>query len=257
MKMTLDWISFTTIVKREARRSIRVWPQSFLPSIITTILYFIIFGRVIGAKVGMIGGFSYTQYIAPGLIMMQIITSSYSSSVSGFFAAKFQRQIQELIVSPTSAITLLFGYMMGGVVRGILIGAIVAIIALCFTHLHIYNFLVLISMVILSASLFSLAGLLNAIYAQTFDDITIVPTFILTPLTYLGGVFYSLNLLPKFWKILSLVNPIVYIINAFRYGFLGLADASIVLAFILTLFFNVILFFCTYYLIQKGSGLRE
>lgn len=257
MKITLDWVSFITIVKREARRSLRVWPQSFLPSVITTILYFIIFGRVIGSRVGAMGGFSYTQYIAPGLIMMQIITSSYSSSVSGFFVAKFQRQIQELIVSPTSAVTLLLGYMMGGMVRGLLVGVIVAIIALCFTHLHIYNFLVLIGIVILSASLFSLAGLLNAIYARTFDDITIVPTFILTPLTYLGGVFYSLNLLPKFWQMLSLVNPIVYIINAFRYGFLGLADASIVLAFVLTVLFNVILFVCTYYLIQKGSGLRE
>ncbi len=257
MTITIEWVSFRTIVKREAKRAFRVWPQSFLPAIITTILYFIIFGRVIGTKVGMMNGFSYTQYIAPGLIMMQIITSSYSSSVSGFFLAKFQRQIQEIVVSPTSSVTLLLGYMTGGVVRGLIVGLIVSVIALFFTHLQIHSFAVLIAIVVLSSSLFSIAGLLNAVYAKNFDDVTIVPTFILTPLTYLGGVFYSLNSLPKFWQMISLVNPIVYIINAFRYGFLGFADASIPIAFVIMILFNLILFICTYYLINKGRGIRD
>jgi ABC-2 type transport system permease protein len=257
MKISFEWVSFKTIVQREARRSFRVWPQAFLPSIITTILYFLIFGRIIGARIGSISGFSYTQYIAPGLIMMQIITSSYASSVSGFFAAKFQRQIQEILVSPTSPVTLLLGYMVGGVVRGLLVGLMVTIIALFFTHLHIHNFAALIVVVVLSASMFSLAGLFNAIYAKSFDDITIVPTFILAPLTYLGGVFYSLNSLPKFWQDFSLINPIVYIINAFRFGFLGLTDASIFVAFAIMVLFNSILFFSIFYLIEKGNGMRD
>lgn len=257
MKTALAWIALKTIINRESRRTFRVWRQSFLPAVVTSTLYFIIFGRVIGQRVGMMDGFNYIQYIAPGLIMMQIVTSSYSSSVSAFFIAKFQRQIQELLVSPMPAFIIVLGFMISAIIRGIIVGILVTMIALFFTHLTIHNGLITISVALCSSCLFALAGLVNAIYAKTFDDITVVPTFVLTPLTYLGGVFYSISLLPKFWQWISFVNPIAYIINAFRFGILGVADASIVIAFLVMALFILFLFIFAYYLVNSGRGLRE
>ncbi len=257
MKLALAWVAFKTIVTRESKRTFRVWRQSFLPAVVTSILYFVIFGRVIGARVGMMSGFSYLQYIAPGLIMMQIITSAYTSSVSAFFIAKFQRQIQELLVSPMPAYVIMLGFVVSAIIRGVIVGIIVTIVALLFTHLHIHSWLVMIGVVLFSSILFALAGLVNAIYAKTFDDITIVPTFILAPLTYLGGVFYSIHLLPPFWQSISLVNPVAYIINAFRFGILGIADASVTVAFLVMSMFILLLFVFANYLINSGRGLRE
>lgn len=257
MKMTLAWVAFTTIVVRECKRTFRVWRQSFLPAIVTSTLYFVIFGRIIGQRVGIMDGFSYLQYIAPGLIMMQIVTNAFIGSVSAFFIAKFQRQIQEILVSPMQAYVIVFGFMVSAVMRGIIIGVLITIIALFFTHLHIHSWWVTGSVVVCSSCVFALAGLVNAVYAKTFDDITIVPTFILAPLTYLGGVFYSIHLLPPFWQAVSLINPIVYIINAFRFGILGVADTSIALAFAVMGIFILVLFIFVYYLINSGRGLRE
>lgn len=257
MKRELAWTAFKTIVIRESRRTFRVWRQSFLPAIVTSVLYFIIFGRVIGLRIGDMGNFPYIQYIAPGLIMMQIISSAYTSSVSAFFMAKFQRQIQELLVSPMTAPVIVLGFVVSAVIRGVIVGIIVTIIALLFTHLHIHAWWAVICIVLCASCLFALAGLINAIYAKSFDDITIVPTFVLTPLTYLGGVFYSISLLPPLWQKLSLFNPIVYIINVFRYGILGITDASTMLAFVILGLFILTLFIIAYNLINSGRGLRE
>lgn len=257
MKLALAWVALKTIVMRETKRTFRVWRQSFLPAVVTSALYFVIFGRIIGQRVGMMNGFPYMQYIAPGLIMMQLVTSAYSSGVSAFFIAKFQKQIQELQVSPMPPHIIVFGFTISAIIRGVITGAIVAAIALLFTHLHIHSLVVIISVALCSSCLFALAGLINAVYAKTFDDITIVPTFILAPLTYLGGVFYSIQLLPAFWQKISLLNPISYIINAFRFGILGVADTSMVLAFGVMLGLILILFIFAYFLIKNGRGIRE
>jgi len=257
MTITKAWIAFQTIVARECLRTLRVWRQTFLPAVVTCVLYFIIFGRVIGQRIGTMDGLPYVQYIAPGLIMMQVISSAYIAGVSAFFLARFQHQIQELLVSPMPAYVIVFGFTVSAILRGIIVGAIVTIIALFFTHLHVHSWGVMIAMVLGSSGMFALAGLINAIYAKTFDDITIVPTFVLTPLTYLGGVFYSIHLLPAFWQSISFLNPIFYIINAFRFGILGLTDASIVLAFAVIGLLVIILFIFAYFLINTGRNLRE
>ena len=235
----------------------RIWSQTLLPPAVTTILYFIIFGKVIGSQIGLMDGYPYIQYIAPGLIMLNIITSSFSSSVSSFYSAKFQRSIEELLVSPMSNLLILLGYMSGGVFRGLIVGFIVSLIALFFTHLHIYSLLAIIAVTILSSSIFSLAGIINGIIANSFDDISIIPTFVLTPLTYLGGVFYSITLLPSIWQTLSLVNPIVYIVNTFRYGFLGVSDSHLLFSYMIMIFFIVVLFALASYLISRSSNLRS
>lgn len=257
MNASQSWAAFYTIVTRESRRTFRVWKQSFLPAVVTSTLYFIIFGRIIGQRVGTMDQIPYIQYIAPGLIMMQVITSTYTCSVSAFYLARFQKQIQELLVSPMSAYIMVLGFMVSALIRGIITGTIVTIIAMLFTHLHLYSLITILAMMFSSSVMFALAGLINAIYAKSFDDITIVPTFVLTPLTYLGGVFYSINLLPQSWQLISFINPIVYIINTFRFGFLGVADASIGLAFAIVLCLIVILFIFAYYLIKTGRGIRE
>ncbi len=257
MNASQSWAAFYTIVTRESRRTFRVWKQSFLPAVVTSTLYFIIFGRIIGQRVGAMDQIPYIQYIAPGLIMMQVITSTYTCAVSAFYLARFQKQIQELLVSPMSAYIMVLGFTVSALIRGIITGAIVTIIAMLFTHLHLYSLITILAVMFSSSVMFALAGLINAIYAKSFDDITIVPTFVLTPLTYLGGVFYSINLLPQSWQLISFINPIVYIINTFRFGFLGVADASIRLAFAIVLCLIVILFIFAYYLIKTGRGIRE
>lgn len=257
MKLKQNWIAFNTIVLKEIRRIIRIWSQTLLPPAITTILYFVIFGKVIGSRVGTMSGFPYIQFIAPGLIMMNIITSSFASSVSSFYGSKFNRSIEELLVSPMSNTLILLGYVGGGVFRGIVVGIIVTIITLFFTHLHIYSITEIIFVTFLSAIMFSLAGVINGVVANSFDDISIIPTFVLTPLTYLGGVFYSITLLPATWQNLSLVNPIFYIVSNFRYGFLGIADGHVLFSYFVMIFCIILLFILAIYMISKSTGLRE
>jgi len=252
-----QWIAFKTIVYKEVKRVFRIWAQTLLPPVITTLLYFLIFGKVIGQRVGNIGGHSYITFIAPGLIMLSVITSSYSATVASFFSAKFQHSIEELLVSPLSSILILLGYVTGGVVRGNIVGLLVAIVAIFFAHLTVHSWLTIISVSLLSSMIFALGGIINAIYALKFDDIAVIPTFVLTPLTYLGGIFYSVSMLPKFWHDISLVNPILYIVNMFRYGFLGTFPKHLVIAYAVMLITLVILFFLALHLLNKGKNLRH
>lgn len=249
-------VAFGTIVYKEVARFMRIWLQTILPPAITMALYFVIFGHLIGPRIGQMHGFSYMQYIAPGLIMMAVITNAYSNVVSSLFGAKFQRHIEEILVAPIPDILILLGFVTGGVVRGVLVGLVVTATALCFTELHVDSWGITLAVVVLTAMLFSLAGLINALFAKKFDDISIVPTFILTPLTYLGGVFYSIDMLPPFWQHLSLGNPILYMVNAFRYGMLGVSDISIGVAFTVIGLFCAVLFGVSLVLLRKGVGLR-
>jgi len=257
MNIALNIVAMQTIVRKEVVRVLRIWIQTVVPPAITMTLYFIIFGNLIGRRIGTMDGFDYMQYIAPGLIMMSVITNSYGNVVSSFFGAKFGRHIEEMLVSPMSNATIVIGHVAGGVLRGMLIGVLVTIIALFFTRLEVQHPFVTISIVLLSSIVFSLAGLINAIFAKKFDDISIVPTFVLTPLTYLGGVFYSISLLPEFWQTVSLANPILYMVNAFRYGILGTSDINIGVAYGILLVFVAVLFTACVQLLNRGVGIRE
>jgi len=250
------WIAFTTIVLKEIRRFMRIWVQTLLPPAIMMALYFVIFGNLIGSRIGEMGGFDYMEFIVPGLIMMSVITNSYANVVSSFFGMKFQGSIEEILVSPVPNWVVLSGYVMGGVGRGLAVGFIVTLLSLGFTNLHIEHIGVTVSVIFLTAVLFSLGGFINAIYATKFDDISIVPTFILTPLTYLGGVFYSITLLPEFWQVVSKFNPILYMVNTFRYGILGVSDVSVVFAYSMIIGFIVLLFSFSLHLLNKGQGIR-
>ncbi|WP_419571279.1 ABC transporter permease [Rheinheimera sp.] len=250
-------IALQSILYKETNRFLRIWVQTLVPPAITMTLYFVIFGALVGSRIGDMGGFSYMEFIVPGLIMMAVITNSYSNVASSFFSAKFQRNVEELLVAPVPNYIIVLGYMGGGVARGLLVGFIVTLLSLFFVDIQIHHALVLISTVVLTAMLFSLAGLINAVYAKTFDDISIIPTFVLTPLTYLGGVFYSLSLLPPFWQGVSQINPIVYMVNAFRYGFLGVSDVHLGLAFGVILLFIAAFFGIAMHLISSGRGLRS
>ena len=253
----VNLVGYRTIIRREINRILRIWAQTLLPPAITISLYFIIFGSIIGKRIGDMGGFDYMQFIVPGLIMMSVIQNSYGNIVSSFFGAKFGRHIEELLISPLPNWVILAGYVTGSMFRGLLVGAVVTLVALFFTHLQVHNWAITISVVLLTSMVFSLAGLINAIYAQKFDDITIVPTFILTPLTYLGGVFYSVSLLPPFWETVSSINPILYMVNAFRYGMLGVSDVPVLPAFAIIVVFVLLLGGICLYLLQKGVGLRS
>lgn len=251
------WIAFSTIVVKEIRRFTRIWVQTLLPPAITMTLYFIIFGNLIGSRIGEMGGFNYMEFIVPGLIMMSVITNSYGNVVSSFFSTKFQKNIEELLVSPTPNWVILSGYVIGGVARGLAVGFIVTLLSLFFTDMQIHHLLLTIATVFLTAVLFSLGGFINAIFANSFDDIAIVPTFILTPLTYLGGVFYSIQLLPEFWQGVSQLNPILYMVNTFRYGILGVSDINVSFAFSIIILFNVVLFTIALKLLNSGKGIRQ
>lgn len=257
MNRQQNLIALQTILTKEIRRFMRIWVQTLLPPAITMCLYFVIFGNLVGSRIGEMGGFNYMQYIVPGLIMMAVITNSYSNVVSSFYSAKFQRSIEEMLVSPVPNSTILIGYVLGGVARGIAVGLIVTLLSLFFTHLAIHHVLVIIYTVVMTAVLFSLGGFINAVYAKSFDDISIVPTFVLTPLTYLGGVFYSIDLLPKFWQAVSLLNPIVYMVNAFRYGVLGVSDVNVWVALGMITVMSAGLFMFSLHLLNRGTGLRE
>ena len=257
--MTTDrlYISFKTIVTKEITRFMRIWTQTILPAAISMALYFVIFGNLIGPRIGMMDGFSYMEFIAPGIIMMSIINNAYSNVSSSFFGARFQRHIEEILIAPVPNWIILAGYITGGVTRGLIVGLIVTVIALFFTGMpSVYNPFIVVTTVILTSVLFSLGGFLNGIYAKNFDDISIIPTFVLTPLIYLGGVFYSIDLLPRVWQSISLANPILYMVNAFRYGILGVSDISIHTAFAIIVLFIVVLSFFSLYLLQRGTGIK-
>ena len=251
-----QWIAFLTIMRKEVRRYLRIWTQTLLPSAITMSLYFLIFGTLIGKRIGTMGGVSYMEFVVPGLIMMAIITNSYANVVGSFFGAKFNSSIEELLVSPTPNYVIVLGYAAGGVSRGILVSIIVTSVALFFTKLDIHSWFVVVSVVGLTSIAFSLCGLINAVFANTFDDVNIVPTFILTPLTYLGGVFYSLDLLPDFWANISQISPLVYVVNAFRFGVLGVSDVDIAVSFAMLISLTLVSFAYAMHLLRAGSRLR-
>jgi ABC-2 type transport system permease protein len=245
-----------TIARREIMRILRIWGQTLVPPAITMTLYFLIFGSLIGSRIGDMGGFDYMDFIVPGLVMMSIIQNAYGNISSSFFGAKFGRHIEELLVSPLPNWVILLGYVSGAVLRGLAVGLIVLLIAMCFTDVRVPHPLVMLSTVLLAATVFSLAGFVNAVYAKKFDDIAIVPTFILTPLTYLGGVFYSVSLLPDFWERVSYLNPVLHMVNAFRYGMLGVSDVPLWIAYAVMLGFTVALSALALRLLEKGVGLR-
>jgi ABC-2 type transport system permease protein len=257
MNFQTNLTAYKTIVVKEILRFSRIWLQTIFPPAVMMSLYFIIFGKLIGSQIGDINGYTYMEYIVPGLILMSVITNSYSNVVSSFYSTKFHRHIEELLVSPISNFTILAGYVSGGVARGIAVGICVTIVSMFFTDLQITHPLIMFSVVVLTAVLFSLAGFINAIFAKSFDDISIVPTFVLTTLTYLGGVFYSISMLPEFWQQVSYFNPVMYMVNVFRYGILGVTDASPLSAFIIIFLFIGVLVSISLWLLHKGIGIKS
>ena len=246
-----------TIARREIARILRIWTQTLIPPAITMTLYFMIFGKLIGSQVRDMDGVPYMAFIVPGLVMMSVIQNAYGNISSSFFGAKFGRHIEELLVSPMPNWVMLLGYIAGGVLRGLMVGIIVLAISLFFTRLPVPHPLVTLFTVLLGATIFSLAGFINAVYAKKFDDIAIVPTFILTPLTYLGGVFYSVNILPEWARAITHANPVFYIVNAFRYGLLGKTDVPLWTSFALMIFFIALLGAIALVLLKRGTGLRS
>jgi ABC-2 type transport system permease protein len=257
MNASLNMVALGTIVRREVARIMRIWTQTLIPPAITMTLYFVIFGKLVGARIGQMHGFTYMQYIVPGLVMMSIITNSYGNISSSFFGAKFGRFVEEMLVSPMPNWVILLGYITGAVTRGLVVGVLVLCIALFFTDLHIAHPFITFFSVLLGATVFSLAGFVNAVFAKKFDDIALVPTFVLTPLTYLGGVFYSIDLLGEPWRTISLVNPILYMVNAFRFGVLGVSDVQVGVAFAVMIAFVIGLSALALTLLKRGVGLRS
>ena len=249
-------IAFNTIIRKEITRWLRIWTQTLLPPVITQSLYFVIFGKFIGSQIGKIHGISYIDFIIPGLVMMAVINSAFANVVSSFFSAKFQRSVEELLVSSTPNWVILAGYTIGGALRGILVGVIVFIVSILFTRPQILHPGVIAIFIILTSIVFSLGGFLNAVFAKKFDDVAIFPTFILTPLTYLGGVFYSIRSLPELWQNVSQLNPILYMINGFRFGFYGISDVNVPLSIGILIFLTLILTIINLYLLHKGTGLK-
>lgn len=249
-------IAIKAILWKEVLRFSRLWVQTILPPMITTALYFVIFGRLIGSQISDVNGFHYMDYIVPGLILMAVITNSYGNVVASFYSAKFQRHIEEMLVSPLPNYLIMIGFVGGGLARGIAVGGAVTVVSLFFTTIPLHNLWIAISVLLLTSTLFSLGGLINAIYATSFDDITVIPTFVLTPLTYLGGVFYTVTMLPPFWQSVSMANPILYMVNAFRYGLLGVSDVNLGVAYMAIVGFNVVLFWYALNLLNRGYGVR-
>jgi ABC-2 type transport system permease protein len=259
---TIRAVGFRTIIIREYGRIIRIWGQTLVPSAVTTTLYFVIFGSLVGRRIGPMGGFDYIAYIAPGLIMMSVITNSYGNVVSSFFGAKFGKHIEELLVSPLPNWVIVAGYVCGGLMRGIMVGVVVTLVSLIFIwmhshHLEVQHIGIVLSAVLLTSAVFSLAGLINAIFAKNFDQVNWIPAFVLTPLTYFGGVFYSVDLLPAWAQQISMVNPILHMVNAFRYGFLGTSDVSVPGAFVIMIVCVVVMFTAAVMLLNRGSGTRD
>lgn len=254
--MKEDLVSFLSIARKEMIRIFRIWVQTLVPPVITITLYFIIFGSFIGSQLSDIEGYGYMAFIAPGLIMMSIITNSYSNTVSSFFSTKFQRNIEELLVSPTPNWVIVLGYVSGGMTRGLSVGILVSLVSLLFVRLPVFSIFYALLFAVLTSFVFSLAGMINGIFAKKFDDISIIPTFIITPLTYLGGVFYSISLLPEFWQVISKANPIIYMVGGFRYGFLGISDINVWFGVAMLVLFSFLLFSANLYLLKKGVGIR-
>lgn len=254
--MKIHLISLTSIARKEIIRIFRIWLQTLVPPVIMITLYFIIFGGFIGSKLDSIQGYSYMAFIAPGLIMMAIITNSYTNTVSSFFSAKFQRNIEEMLVSPTPNWVIVLGYVSGGMTRGLSVGVLVSMVSLLFVRLPIAHLFHVILFAVLTSFVFSLAGMINGILAKKFDDVSIIPTFVITPMTYLGGVFYSISLLPQFWQSLSKANPIIYMVGGFRYGFLGISDINVWAGLGMLVLFSILLFSINIYLLKKGVGVR-
>jgi len=250
------WVGYKTIVRKETTRILRIWGQTIVPPAITMTLYFIIFGELIGRRIGEMGGFTYMQFIVPGLVIMSVITNSYGNMVSSFFGAKFGKHIEELLISPLPNWIILAGYVTGALTRGLMVGVVVMVVSLFFTRIEVQHPMVMITILLLTATVFALAGMINAIFAQKFDDIAIIPTFVLAPLTYLGGVFYSITLLPEFWQKVSVANPILYMVNGFRYGMLGVSDVSLVMTYSVIFIAGAILFGLCLFLLNRGTGLR-
>ncbi|EIJ33489.1 ABC transporter permease [Thiothrix nivea] len=257
MNAAQKWTAYYTILIKEVLRFSRIWKQTILPPVITTSLYFVIFGNLIGEKIGEMDGHRYIDFIMPGLIMMTVITNAYANVVASFYGSKFQGNIAEMLVSPTPNWIILAGFVSGGVARGMAVGIAVTLISLLFTHLHMQHFWVMASIVTMTAVLFSLAGVINAVYARSFDDINIIPTFVLTPLTYLGGVFYSISTLPEFWQKVSLLNPVLYMVNGFRFGILGVSDMPVWVSYGVIAGFILLLGGFSLYLLNKGTGIRS
>jgi len=257
MTLSEQFTAFKTIVIKEYLRFMRIWVQTLIPPVITVALYFVIFGNLVGSQIGNIGEFTYMEFIVPGLVLMALISNSYANVVSSFYGSKFQKNIEEMLISPLPNYLILIGFISGGIARGVIVGIAVLIVSLFFSDLHIHNYTITIAVFLLTSTLFSLAGIINAIYANSFDDITIIPTFVLTPLTYLGGIFYSISMLPEFWQQVSLINPILYMINAFRYGLLGVSDIPLTHAFIIIIGFIIALFMYSLHLLKTGTGLKH
>ncbi len=251
------WIAFRTILVKEVLRFTRIWVQTVLPPVVTTSLYFVIFGKLIGQRIGPMEGHAYIDFIVPGLVLMAVITNSYANVVSSFYSSKFQRHVEELLVSPTPNWVILAGFVGGGVARGTTVGLAVILVSLLFVDLQVNSWLWTFVLFVLTSVLFALGGFINAVYARTFDDISVVPTFVLTPLTYLGGVFYSIEMLPGFWQNLSLINPVLYMVNAFRYGLLGVSDIRIEVALGIVLLFIVVLTGVSLRLLRLGVGIKS
>ncbi len=256
MKLHYYRVAFTTILIKEMRRFLRIWVQTILPPMITTALYFVIFGKMIGSQLAPISGYSYMEFIVPGLIMMTVISNSYANVVSSFYGSKFQRYIEEMLIAPIPLSLILLGFIAGGIARGLIVGVMVTLVAAFFVDLQLHNIWVTLSVLLLTATLFSLGGFINAIYANSFDDISIIPTFVLVPLTYLGGIFYSVHMLPEIWQTVSLANPILYMINTFRYGMLGISDISLATAYTVIILFIVALYAYSLWLLKRGVNLR-
>ena len=252
-----NFIALKTIWIKECTRFLRIWVQTLVPPAITMTLYFVIFGSIVGERIGEMSGVGYMEFIVPGLIMMSVITNSYSNVASSFFSAKFQRNIEEMLVSPVPTSVIIAGYVGGGMARAMIVAVIVTCVSFLFADIQIANVGYVVLTVVLTSTLFCLGGLINAVYGKTFDDISIVPTFVLTPLTYLGGVFYSVSLLPEFWQKVSMANPVLYMVNGFRYGFLGQSDVGIGVAVSVLVGFNVLFFGVAYYILEKGIGIRS
>jgi ABC-2 type transport system permease protein len=250
-------IGFRTIVIREYGRIMRIWGQTLIPSAVTSTLYFVIFGSLIGKRVGAMDGVDYRSYLAPGLIMMSVITNSYGNVVSSFFGAKFGKHIEELLVSPLPNWIIVLGYVCGGLMRGLMVGLVVTVVALLFTHLHVHHVGIIIAAVLLTSAVFALGGFINAVFAKNFDQVNWIPAFVLTPLTYFGGVFYSVDLLPTWAQKISLANPILHMVNAFRYGFLGTSDVSVGGAFAIMIVCVVAMFTWAVLLLNRGTGTRD
>ena len=257
MNIQQQVVAFQTILRKEVTRFMRIWVQTLIPPVITMGLYFVIFGHLIGGRIGHMDGFDYMSFVVPGLVMMAVINNSYANVVSSFFSAKFHRSIEELLVSPTPSYVILWGYVAGGGLRGLMVGGIVTVVSTFFTNFIIENPFITIIVILLTSMLFSIAGLINAIFASSFDDISIIPTFILTPLTYFGGVFYSIDLLPEFWQGVSQLNPILYMVNAFRYGFLGVSDVNITVALAGISAMLLVAYLFAWHLLQQGRKLRS